>query len=209
MQHLAASLKGTRGTSWRGKSIIFISKIRCFTTWEYVKVFNWIFLFQVAWGHVYPTIMALSCPSQGLQRFSVWEKEMRWGFGYLTSRHLVWGPLNYFVIHGLLTHGSWFTHKSARWACGLFEILSYCLRLFPQWLSKTSDLTWTDNVMQVVMMADGQGTIGSQILKPNIRKLRSMGKGDVIGGFAGTAYICAAAIAAKCSPLAQIVSHHQ
>ena len=34
-------------------------------------------------------------------------------------------------------------------------------------------------------MADGQGTIGSQILKPNIKKLRRMGKGSVIGGFAG------------------------
>ena len=46
-------------------------------------------------------------------------------------------------------------------------------------------------VMQVVVMADGQGTIGSQILKPNIKKLRSMGKDGVIGGFAGelaTAY---------------------
>ncbi len=37
-------------------------------------------------------------------------------------------------------------------------------------------------------MADGQGTIGSQILKPNIKKLRRMGKGSVIGGFAGHSY---------------------
>lgn len=37
---------------------------------------------------------------------------------------------------------------------------------------------------QVVMMADGQVTLGSEILKPNVRKVRRIGDG-VIGGFAG------------------------
>lgn len=37
---------------------------------------------------------------------------------------------------------------------------------------------------QVVLMADGQVTSGSQIVKPNVKKLRRIGDG-VIGGFAG------------------------
>lgn len=37
---------------------------------------------------------------------------------------------------------------------------------------------------QVVMMADGQVTLGSEILKPNVRKVRRIGD-NVIGGFAG------------------------
>ena len=39
-------------------------------------------------------------------------------------------------------------------------------------------------VSQVVIMADGQVTQGSEIVKPNVRKVRRIGK-DVIGGFAG------------------------
>lgn len=37
---------------------------------------------------------------------------------------------------------------------------------------------------QVVMMADGQVTMGSEILKPNVKKVRRLGD-NVIGGFAG------------------------
>jgi hypothetical protein len=37
---------------------------------------------------------------------------------------------------------------------------------------------------QVVMMADGQVTAGSMVVKPNARKLRRLGEG-VVGGFAG------------------------
>ncbi len=36
-------------------------------------------------------------------------------------------------------------------------------------------------------MADGQVTRGSEIMKPNVKKVRSMFDGKVIGGFAGTA----------------------
>lgn len=34
-------------------------------------------------------------------------------------------------------------------------------------------------------MADGQVTRGSEIVKPNVRKVRRLGEGKVIGGFAG------------------------
>ena len=34
-------------------------------------------------------------------------------------------------------------------------------------------------------MADGQVTRGSEIVKPNVRKVRRIGDGKVIGGFAG------------------------
>ncbi|KAK9916666.1 hypothetical protein WJX75_005493 [Coccomyxa subellipsoidea] len=38
---------------------------------------------------------------------------------------------------------------------------------------------------QVIIMADGQVTRNSEIIKPNVRKVRSMFDGKVIGGFAG------------------------
>lgn len=34
-------------------------------------------------------------------------------------------------------------------------------------------------------MADGQVTRGSEVVKPNVRKVRALGEGNVIGGFAG------------------------
>ena len=37
----------------------------------------------------------------------------------------------------------------------------------------------------VVIGGDGQVTIGQTIVKPNAKKVRRLGKGDVIGGFAG------------------------
>ena len=36
----------------------------------------------------------------------------------------------------------------------------------------------------VIIIADGQVTLGSEIVKPNVRKVRRIGE-DVIGGFAG------------------------
>ncbi len=39
--------------------------------------------------------------------------------------------------------------------------------------------------MQVVIMADGQVTRESEVVKPNVRKTRRIGE-NVIGGFAGT-----------------------
>lgn len=40
----------------------------------------------------------------------------------------------------------------------------------------------------VVIIGDGQVTLGSQIMKPNVRKVRRLGEGKkVIAGFAGTA----------------------
>ena len=38
---------------------------------------------------------------------------------------------------------------------------------------------------RVVIAGDGQVSLGSTVIKANARKVRSVGKGDVIGGFAG------------------------
>jgi ATP-dependent HslUV protease subunit HslV len=38
---------------------------------------------------------------------------------------------------------------------------------------------------KVVIAGDGQVSLGSTVIKANARKVRSVGKGDVIGGFAG------------------------
>ena len=38
---------------------------------------------------------------------------------------------------------------------------------------------------RVVIAGDGQVTLGTTIVKANARKVRKLGKGDVIGGFAG------------------------
>jgi ATP-dependent HslUV protease subunit HslV len=38
---------------------------------------------------------------------------------------------------------------------------------------------------RVVVAADGQVTFGATVIKANARKVRSIGRGDVIGGFAG------------------------
>ena len=38
---------------------------------------------------------------------------------------------------------------------------------------------------RVVIAGDGQVTLGATVIKSNARKVRSVGKGDVIGGFAG------------------------
>ncbi|MBS0271705.1 MAG: ATP-dependent protease subunit HslV [Proteobacteria bacterium] len=39
---------------------------------------------------------------------------------------------------------------------------------------------------EVVIAGDGQVTMGNLILKSNVRKVRRLGKGDVIAGFAGS-----------------------
>jgi ATP-dependent HslUV protease, peptidase subunit HslV len=38
---------------------------------------------------------------------------------------------------------------------------------------------------KVVVAGDGQVSLGATVIKANARKVRSLGKGDVIGGFAG------------------------
>lgn len=38
---------------------------------------------------------------------------------------------------------------------------------------------------RVVIAGDGQVSLGSTVIKSNARKVRSLGRGDVIGGFAG------------------------
>ena len=38
---------------------------------------------------------------------------------------------------------------------------------------------------RVVIAGDGQGSRGATVIKSNARKVRSLGRGDVIGGFAG------------------------
>jgi ATP-dependent HslUV protease subunit HslV len=39
---------------------------------------------------------------------------------------------------------------------------------------------------RVVIAGDGQVSLGATVIKSNARKVRSLGKGDVIGGFAGS-----------------------
>src|SRR5947209_1450302 len=46
---------------------------------------------------------------------------------------------------------------------------------------------------KVVIGGDGQVSIGQTVIKSNARKVRKLGKGDVIGGFAGGNYALAAA----------------
>ncbi len=45
----------------------------------------------------------------------------------------------------------------------------------------------------VVLMGDGQVTLGSMVLKPNVRKLRRF-DGNIIGGFAGSTADCLALV---------------
>lgn len=40
-------------------------------------------------------------------------------------------------------------------------------------------------MVQVVLIADGQVTRNTEIVKPNVKKVRTMIDGSVIGGFAG------------------------
>lgn len=58
-------------------------------------------------------------------------------------------------------------------------------------LSRTHTFTVPQTHTQVVLMADGQVTSGSEIVKPNVKKLRRIGDG-VIGGFAGMSVVQAA-----------------
>ena len=42
---------------------------------------------------------------------------------------------------------------------------------------------------KVIIIADGQVTMGAQIVKPNVRKVRKLGEdGSVIAGFAGQSH---------------------
>jgi len=45
----------------------------------------------------------------------------------------------------------------------------------------------------VVLMGDGQVTLGSMVLKPNVKKLRRFDK-DIVGGFAGSTADCLALV---------------
>ena len=45
------------------------------------------------------------------------------------------------------------------------------------------------NLVQVVIMADGQVTRGNEIVKPNVKKVRKLND-SVIGGFAGLSLCC-------------------
>ena len=49
---------------------------------------------------------------------------------------------------------------------------------------------------RVVIAGDGQVSLGATVIKANARKVRSLGKGDVIGGFAGATSRCLHAIRA-------------
>ncbi|MEQ1612602.1 MAG: ATP-dependent protease subunit HslV, partial [Hyphomicrobiaceae bacterium] len=58
--------------------------------------------------------------------------------------------------------------------------------------SHGSETTWYGTTIltvrkagRVVIAGDGQVTLGQTVLKANAKKVRSIGRGDVIGGFAG------------------------
>jgi ATP-dependent HslUV protease, peptidase subunit HslV len=58
--------------------------------------------------------------------------------------------------------------------------------------SSTSDAIWHGTTIltvrkagRVVIAGDGQVSLGATVIKANAKKVRSVGKGDVIGGFAG------------------------
>lgn len=48
-----------------------------------------------------------------------------------------------------------------------------------------SALAIPPSLLQVVVVADGQVTRGAEVVKPNVRKVRRLGGGAAIGGFAG------------------------
>ena len=59
-------------------------------------------------------------------------------------------------------------------------------------MSEQNDLAWHGTTVlcvrkgdRVVIAADGQVTFGNTVMKSNARKVRRLGKGDVIAGFAG------------------------
>ena len=55
---------------------------------------------------------------------------------------------------------------------------------------------------KVVIAGDGQVSLGQTVLKANAKKVRSLGKGDVIGGFAGATADAAATAEAAVSAAA-------
>ena len=59
-------------------------------------------------------------------------------------------------------------------------------------MARKPDETWHGTTVlcvrkggRVVIAGDGQVSLGATIIKSNARKVRTLGKGDVIGGFAG------------------------
>ena len=62
----------------------------------------------------------------------------------------------------------------------------------PNWGQPSEPRSWHGTTIltirkdgRVVIAGDGQVTLGTTIVKANARKVRKLGKGDVIGGFAG------------------------
>src|SRR3954470_14034865 len=62
----------------------------------------------------------------------------------------------------------------------------------PNWGQSSESRSWHGTTIltirkdgRVVIAGDGQVTLGTTIVKANARKVRKLGKGDVIGGFAG------------------------
>ena len=53
----------------------------------------------------------------------------------------------------------------------------------PQWHGTT--ILTVRKAGRVVVAGDGQVSLGATVIKSNARKVRSLGRGDVIGGFAG------------------------
>jgi ATP-dependent HslUV protease subunit HslV len=65
-------------------------------------------------------------------------------------------------------------------------------RRISAYIGRMSDLKWRSTTIlsvrkggKVVIAGDGQVTMGQTVMKSNARKVRRLGKGDVIAGFAG------------------------
>jgi len=65
-------------------------------------------------------------------------------------------------------------------------------RTFPEMTDRPAGETWRSTTIlsvrkgnDVVIAGDGQVTLGQTVMKSNARKVRRLGKGDVISGFAG------------------------
>jgi ATP-dependent HslUV protease subunit HslV len=63
------------------------------------------------------------------------------------------------------------------------QIMSEQSTLFPGWHGTTIVSVRKDG--KVVIAGDGQVSVGQTVMKSNARKVRALGKGDVISGFAG------------------------
>lgn len=74
------------------------------------------------------------------------------------------------------------------------RLAGYNIRTFSSSVaSRSTTILCVRKGASVVLMGDGQVTLGAMILKPNVRKLRRF-EGNIIGGFAGSTADCLALV---------------